>query len=162
MKLFSALERELEYLGNVAPLDSRLLASDVKLRVWARLLDRRLDKLIIDLVREECESNAESILYKPVGEGSALAVALSDTTVGLDALETKSALGVARSAVTLLLTRDLEDPLRGPRATSSPPYRSRRAALARSRPRRSPHSSYEALFKQDARAAPQKVPGWKR
>jgi predicted ATPase len=95
--------KEAEYLRGVVLLDSRLRVEDVESRVWSRVLDRRLDRLVVELVRGEYEPNAESIVFKPVGGRFVLAVTLSNTTVEVDALGDGARLAVVlASALTLL------------------------------------------------------------
>jgi hypothetical protein len=68
-------------------IDSRLSVTDVELKIWSRLLDKRLDKKIVELIKEEYEPQAEGIMFKPTREGGVvLALMLANTTVEVDAL----------------------------------------------------------------------------
>jgi len=68
------------------------------------LLDRRLDKLVVDLIREEFEPGAEDITYKPLAGGTfVLALKLPETTVEIDALGDGARMAVLfASALTLV------------------------------------------------------------
>jgi AAA15 family ATPase/GTPase len=85
-KVLSTAAEEIRYLENVVLLDSRLTVSQLEQKVWAKIFDKRLDKKILEFIREEYEPAAENILYKPTGEGFALALALPQTTVEIDSL----------------------------------------------------------------------------
>lgn len=113
-KLKARLSTELEFLNNVVLLDHGLSVEAVEKSVWPQLLDRRLDKVIVSLVREEYEPGAEDIIYKPlVGGFFVLALKLPETTIEIDALGDgarkailfASALALAESTAVLI-----EDP----------------------------------------------------
>jgi predicted ATPase len=80
------LEKETVYLREVVFLDSRLSVYDIERRVWRYLLDKRLDKLVVDLVRDEYEPRTESITYKPGISGFVLSILLPHTSVEIDGL----------------------------------------------------------------------------
>jgi len=65
--------------------ETRLSVEDIEKSVWPQLLDRRLDKVIVNLVKEEYEPSAEDIIYKPLASGSfVLALKLPGTTIEID------------------------------------------------------------------------------
>jgi hypothetical protein len=89
-----------EFLRGVMFIDSRLSITNVELTIWPKLLDRRLDKKIVELIREEYEPDVEGIMFKPTREGGfVLALTLTNTTVEVDALGDG-----ARTAITLAST----------------------------------------------------------
>jgi predicted ATPase len=89
-----------EFLRGVMFIDSRLSITNVELAIWPKLLDRRLDKKIVELIREEYEPDVEGIMFKPTREGGfVLALTLTNTTVEVDALGDG-----ARTAITLAST----------------------------------------------------------
>jgi len=109
----SILEKEATYLRRVVFLNSRLCASDVEQRVWRRLLDRRLDRVVVDLVREEYEPNAEGISYKPSGDGFVLSILLPHTSVEIDGLGDGARMAVFYASLLALLSDTgvlIEDP----------------------------------------------------
>ena len=85
--LLSKLGNTVEFLRGVVFIDGRLSVTDVELKVWPKLLDKRLDKRIVELLREGYEPNVEGITFKPTGEGGfVLALTLPNTTIEVDAL----------------------------------------------------------------------------
>jgi energy-coupling factor transporter ATP-binding protein EcfA2 len=85
--LLSKLGNAVEFLRGVVFIDGRLSVTDVELKVWPKLLDKRLDKRIVELLREEYEPNMEGITFKPTGEGGfVLALTLPNTTIEVDTL----------------------------------------------------------------------------
>jgi AAA15 family ATPase/GTPase len=109
----SVLEKEVTYLRGVVFLDSRLYASDVERRVWRRLLDRRLDKVVVDLIREEYEPGVEGISYKPSGDEFVLSILLPYTSVEVDGLGDGARMAMFYASVLALLSDTgvlIEDP----------------------------------------------------
>ena len=85
--LLSKLRAVVEFLRGVMFIDSRLSVSYIELKIWSNLLDRRLDKKIVELIREEYEPDVEGVTFKPTREGGfVLALMLANTTVEVDAL----------------------------------------------------------------------------
>jgi hypothetical protein len=112
--LLSKLGAVVEFLKGVMFIDSRLSVSDIELKIWPKLLDRRLDKRIVELLREEYEPNVEGITFKPTGEGGfTLALTLANTTVEVDALGDGARMAIMLAS-TLALTSNtavlIEDP----------------------------------------------------
>jgi energy-coupling factor transporter ATP-binding protein EcfA2 len=107
------LRQELEFLEGVLLLDSRLTPRDLEQRIWPQLLDRRLDTLIVEMLREEYEVDVHDITYKPVGGEYVLALKLKNTTVEIDALG-DGARAAVMYASPLALVKDtavlMEDP----------------------------------------------------
>jgi len=112
-KLLSIVAEETRYLENVVLLDSRLTVSQLEQKVWARIFDRRLDKKVLELIREEYEPAAENILYKPTGGGFVLALALPQTTVEIDYLGDGARMAVIYASPLILANQTavlMEDP----------------------------------------------------
>jgi hypothetical protein len=112
--LLSKLGAVVEFLKGVMFIDSRLSVSDIELKIWSRLLDRRLDKKIVELIREEYEPNVEGVTFKPTREGGlVLALTLTNTTVEVDALGDGARMAIMLAS-TLALTSNtailIEDP----------------------------------------------------
>jgi len=112
-KLLSIVAEETRYLENVVLLDSRLTVSQLEQEVWARIFDRRLDKKVLELIREEYEPAAENILYKPAGGGFVLALALPQTAVEVDYLGDGARMAVIYASPLILASQTaalIEDP----------------------------------------------------
>ena len=94
--------------------ETRLSVEDIEKSVWPQLLDRRLDKVIVNLVKEEYEPSAEDIIYKPLASGSfVLALKLPETTIEIDALgdgARKAILFASALALTENTAALIEDP----------------------------------------------------
>ncbi len=107
------VKKEVTYLRGVVFLDSRLHASDVERRVWRRLLDRRLDKVVVDLIREEYEPGVEGISYKPSGDEFVLSILLPYTSVEVDGLGDGARMAMFYASILALLSDTgvlIEDP----------------------------------------------------
>jgi AAA15 family ATPase/GTPase len=113
-KVFERFREEIEFLRNTIFLDNKISVKDVEERIWRKILDNRLDKVITNLVKEEYEPNVENIIFKPTKLGKyALALALPKTTIEIDALGDgirnaifyASALSLAENTIALI-----EDP----------------------------------------------------
>lgn len=94
------------FLEKVVLIDSRILADPKRVEdvIWSKILAKRLDRFIADMVREEFEADAEDITYMPIGGDTVLALKLFKTTVRVDDLGDG-----ARSAIlmaSILLTLD--------------------------------------------------------
>jgi predicted ATP-dependent endonuclease of OLD family len=112
--LLSKLGAVVEFLKGVMFIDSRLSVSDIELKIWPKLLDRRLDKKIVELIREEYEPNVEGITFKPTGEGGfVLALALANATVEVDALGDGARMAIMLASMLTLTSNTavlIEDP----------------------------------------------------
>ncbi len=112
--LLSKLGAVVEFLKGVMFIDSRLSVSDIELKIWPKLLDRRLDKRIVELLREEYEPNVEGITFKPTGEGDfTLALTLANTTVEVDALGDGARMAIMLASTLALASNTavlIEDP----------------------------------------------------
>jgi len=80
--------RLLSFLRSTIFIDSRMLT---KLRVierscWSKVVAKRLDKKIVEMLREEFEADAEGLTYIPLGNEYVLALQLSTTSVRIDDL----------------------------------------------------------------------------
>ena len=117
-KVFERFRDEIEFLRNTIFLDNKISVKDVEERIWQKILDNRLDKVITNLVKEEYEPNVENIIFKPTKLGKkeklyVLALALPKTTIEIDALGDgvrnaifyASALSLAENTIALI-----EDP----------------------------------------------------
>jgi len=112
-EVLSIVAEETRYLENVVLLDSRLTVSQLEQKVWARIFDRRLDKKVLELIREEYEPAAENILYKPAGGGFVLALALPQTAVEVDYLGDGARMAVIYASPLILASQTaalIEDP----------------------------------------------------
>ena len=84
--LYEIFRTELSYLRNVVLLDSRIPITIFEVNAWRRVLDKRFDRIVLELIREEYEPNAESMVFKPSGEGFALSLTLPNTSIEIDTL----------------------------------------------------------------------------
>jgi len=82
------LTRLKEYLGRFLLVDGQLMLDPrlVEEFSWSRVAAKRLDKLVISMLREEFEEDAESLTYLPIGGKYCLALQTSRTTVRIDDL----------------------------------------------------------------------------
>ncbi len=112
--ILSKLGTVVEFLRGVMFIDSRLSLSDIELKIWPKLLDRRLDKRIVELIREEYEPNVEGIMFKPTREGGfVLALTLANTTVEVDALGDGARMAIMLASTLALASNTailIEDP----------------------------------------------------
>jgi len=78
----------LEALGGTVLIDSYLLSRPevVERYSWPRVLARRLDKVVVGVLREEFEVEAEGLTYAPVGGSNVLMLQLRNTSVRIDDL----------------------------------------------------------------------------
>ncbi|RLF17918.1 MAG: hypothetical protein DRZ82_09195 [Thermoprotei archaeon] len=91
-----------EYLGRILFIDGRLLLQPEKIEkyAWSRVVAKRLDKLIVSMIREEFEEEAEGLTYIPIGNTYYLALQTSETTIRIDDLGD----GARTALLTALLT----------------------------------------------------------
>jgi len=112
-RVLSFVAEEITYLENAVLLDSRLTVSQLEQKVWGKIFDKRLDKEILEFIREEYEPTAENILYKPSGAGFVLALAQPQTTIEIDSLGDGARMAILYASP-LLLASDtavlIEDP----------------------------------------------------
>jgi energy-coupling factor transporter ATP-binding protein EcfA2 len=80
------LGKELEFLGNIVLIDKRVKAGELERLVWNKIFDRRLDKEVLELLRDAYVPEAEGIHFRPSSRGVRLAVTLPNTTVDMDNL----------------------------------------------------------------------------
>jgi len=92
-------------LSNVVLIDKWLLFRPnlIEHQIWGKLLAKRLDKKITELLRKEFERDAEDLTYMPIGGMNVLAVKLSDTTVRVDDLGDGARNAVLIAAILLTL-----------------------------------------------------------
>jgi len=109
------IERETRFLQDVVLIDSRLIISDIERNVWPKLLARRLDKLILDVVREGFEVYVEDLTFIPTSMGSfVLALKTPETVIEVDGLGDGVRNAIAVSSIlasvkdTLVLVEDPE------------------------------------------------------
>jgi len=93
------------FLENVALLDSNLPHYMEKLekQIWPLLLAERLDKILVSMIKEAYEPQAEGLTYMPLGDEYSLALQLADTTVRVDDLGGGAKNAVIYTAVLLTL-----------------------------------------------------------
>ncbi|MCC6056930.1 MAG: ATP-binding protein [Desulfurococcaceae archaeon] len=84
--LYEIFRTELSYLSGVVLLDNRIPITSFESNTWRRVLDKRFDRIVLELIKEEYEPGTESILFKPSGEGFALSLALPNTSIEIDTL----------------------------------------------------------------------------
>ena len=77
---------ETRFLGGAVLIDAELVTnpSHIEREVWPKALHKRLDKQVVEVLRQGYEPTAEGLTYMPYPEG--LAVQLKDTTVRIDDL----------------------------------------------------------------------------
>jgi len=114
-KVLEFLRDEVKFLGGVIFIDVRLLSEPKRVEegVWPKLLARRLDKLIVKLVKSEYEPDAEDLTYMPFAGSYMLAVKLSRTTVPIDTLGDGARMAVLTSSIASIVENTallLEDP----------------------------------------------------
>ena len=105
----------MKFLEGITFIDVRLFSEPRRIeeKVWSKLLMRRLDKLVVELMRAEYEPDTEDLTYMPFKGSYMLAVKLSRTTVPIDALGDGARIAVLLASIastiedTALL---LEDP----------------------------------------------------
>ena len=113
--MLKVLRDEVRFLEGVTLVDVRLLSEPrvVEESVWAKLLAKRLDKLVVELMREEYEPDAEDLTYMPFAGSYMLAVKLSRTTVPIDALGDGARIAVLLASIASVVEDTallLEDP----------------------------------------------------
>ncbi|MHC1637258.1 MAG: AAA family ATPase [Candidatus Nezhaarchaeales archaeon] len=79
---------EINFLRGTTLIDSRALTQPevIEKTIWPKLLAKRLDKLIINIIREGFEPSSEDLTYMPIAGAFTLALKLSRTTVRVDDL----------------------------------------------------------------------------
>ena len=102
-------------LSNVVLIDKWLLSRPnlIEHQIQGKLLAKRLDKKITELLRREFERDAEDLTYMPIGGMNVLAVKLSETTVRVDDLGDGARNAVLIAAILLTLRNTivlLEEP----------------------------------------------------
>jgi len=95
----------ISFLEKVTLIDSNILANpeSIENKTWPRILSKRLDKLIVDMIREEFETSAEDITYMPIGGTTALALKLSKTTIRVDDLGDGARSAILTASILLTL-----------------------------------------------------------
>lgn len=104
-RIREALRKELRSLESMIFIDHQLLSQPDKIEdfAWSKVLARRLDKEIVQMIREEFEVDAEGLTYMPIGGTNALALQLSKTAVRIDDLG-DGARGAILASLILLAT----------------------------------------------------------
>ena len=110
---YEYIKTEYRYLRNVILLDTKLPVNIIESTVWRRVLDKRLDKFVLDLIREEYEPGAEGIGFKPSGEGFALTLMLPNVSIEVDSLGDGARIAVLYASILALAEETgvlIEDP----------------------------------------------------
>ncbi|MHA1589565.1 MAG: hypothetical protein ACTSVA_03045 [Candidatus Njordarchaeales archaeon] len=83
-----ALRDEIELLNEIILIDERTLGRPQLLEqnIWPKILAKRLDKKIIEILRKYYEEKAENLTYIPMAGGYYLVLKLPDTVIRLDYL----------------------------------------------------------------------------
>lgn len=100
VKEFSAVERFMSGVTLVEPGLARRISSLESL--WPRLLRRRLDRLVVEVLREAYDVDAEDLTYIPYAGGHQLVVKLPHTFVRVDDLGDGARYAVALAMVASL------------------------------------------------------------
>lgn len=108
-------EEEIKFLRNITLIDYNFLSQPkyIEERIWPKLLQGRLDKLIISMIKQGFEPEAEDLTYIPIAGNYALALKLPKTVIRVDdlgdgarsAILLASALTIVKNTVALI-----EDP----------------------------------------------------
>ncbi len=112
---FNTFKSEIELLSDTILVDERVLRQPIVMerKVWPKILSKRLDRRIIEIVRQAYEKNAEDLSYIPMDGGYYLVLKLRDTIVRLDDLGDGIRIAIILAAY-LLLARNtivlIEDP----------------------------------------------------
>jgi AAA15 family ATPase/GTPase len=113
-KVSSMFKDEIEFLQNVIFIDDRILPKDIQLTVWSKLLNRRLDRLVVEVIKEEFESDAEDLTYKPVAENKfVLALKLLKSTIEVDGLGDGAVAAILMASIISIAQKSvvlIEDP----------------------------------------------------
>ena len=110
-----ALKTLADLLGGVALIDTRALTRlrSIERSCWRMVAAKRLDKRIVEVLREEFEPDAEGLTYIPMGSEYVLSLQLSKTSVRIDDLGDGAKMSVV-TGLMLLAYRPrvilLEDP----------------------------------------------------
>ena len=113
IKIIYPYEREIMYLKNIVFLDSRIAINNIEKRVWKELLDKRLDKLVVGLIKEEYEPTVESVGYKPAGSDFVLAIWTPSTAIEVDGLGDGARMAILYASILALIKNTgvlIEDP----------------------------------------------------
>ena len=100
----SGLDEVREFLKGVVFIDNRLLMNYVDLTeksAWRLVTARRLDKVIVELLREEFEPDSEGLTYIPYDQHYALSLQTSRTTFRIDELGDGARYAVLSSLIIL-------------------------------------------------------------
>ena len=104
---------EMMYLKNIVFLNSRIAINNIEKRMWKELLDKRLDKLVVGLIKEEYEPTVESVGYKPAGSDFVLAIWTPSTTIEVDGLGDGARMAILYASILALIKNTgvlIEDP----------------------------------------------------
>ncbi|MHA1617046.1 MAG: ATP-dependent nuclease [Candidatus Njordarchaeales archaeon] len=112
---FEVFKEEIEFLNNVIIIDEKLLRHPEVLerRIWPRILAKRLDKMIVKIIRKSYEEGVEDLSYVPMSGGYYLVLKLPDTFVRVDDLGDGARIAILLAAYLLLVKNTIvliEDP----------------------------------------------------
>jgi len=93
------------FLRRIVLIDSKILSNPGRIEdtTWAEILTKRLDKLLIGMIREGFEAEAEDLTYMPVGRDKVLALKLPKTTVRVDDLGDGARTAILLASILLML-----------------------------------------------------------
>ncbi|MHA1589579.1 MAG: AAA family ATPase [Candidatus Njordarchaeales archaeon] len=112
---FRVFKKEIEFLNNVIIIDEKILRHPEVLeqKIWLKILAKRLDKKIIEIMRKSYEKDAEDLSYVPMSGTYCLVLKLPHTVVRVDDLGDGARNAVLLTAYLLLVKNTIvliEDP----------------------------------------------------